>query len=331
MKNTTGATAKTTAMRKPHIAGAAQQPHRNDDQAPILSAAVTFAIVAGSSLLFCSKGVFVKSAFQLGTDPLTLLTLRMVLAMPIFLVALWITERNASVAIDRRVVWKLIGLGFIGYYLSSIVNFTGLQFVSVGLERMVLYTYPTLVVIGSVVFFRTRLRSPVVAAIILTYAGIGIAWHGEASAVAAPSQTILGVALVFLSALTYAAFMLMSGRMVRDIGGIRFTSYVVAISGGFMIFHYLCLRSPIELLTTSPPVLMHGFILAVFGTALPSFLLGIGLARAGAQKFAIISTVGPVGTVLMAWLALGESMSAASITGFAMTMTGGVAVTLMKE
>ena len=251
--------------------------------------------------------------------------------MPIFLIALWITERKATVPMDRQTFCKLIGLGFLGYYLSSIVNFAGLQYISVGLERMVLYSYPTLVVAGSVLFLKTRIKPIVVGAMLLTYAGIAIAWHGEARATGTPTDTVLGVVLVFLSTLTYATFMLMSGRMIRSIGGIRFTSYVVAISCGFVILHFFCMRSPSELLDVSTPLLAHGAILAVFGTALPSFLLGLGLARAGAQKFAIISTVGPVGTVVLAWLVLGESLNASGIIGFAMTMTGGVAVTLMKE
>ncbi|MGK0189992.1 MAG: drug/metabolite transporter (DMT)-like permease [Verrucomicrobiales bacterium] len=296
-----------------------------------IAAAVTFVICAGSALFFCSKGVFVKSAYQLGADPLTLLGLRMIIALPIFLTALWISERKATVPMNRRTFGKLVGLGFLGYYLSSIVNFSGLQYISVGLERMVLYTYPTLVVIGSVLFFKTSLNPIVVVAIILTYAGIGIAWHGEAKSTGTPAETVLGVALVFLSALTYASFMLMSGRMVKQLGGIRFTSYVVSISCGFVILHFLCARSPAELLGVSNSIMAHGAILAVFGTALPSFLLGIGLARAGAQKFAIISTVGPVGTVVLAWLVLGESMDATGLVGLAMTMTGGVAVTLMKD
>jgi len=232
---------------------------------------------------------------------------------------------------DRRTLTKLIGLGFMGYYLSSIVNFFGLQYISVGLERMVLYTYPTLVVIGSVLFLKTKLKPIVVAAIILTYAGIAIAWHGEAKATGTPNDTVLGVVLVFLSALTYAAFMLMSGRIVRSIGGIRFTSYVVAISCGFVILQFLILRSPAALLEISAPLFTHGAILAIFGTALPSFLFGIGLARAGAQKFALISTLGPVGTVVLAWLVLGESLSITGIVGFSTTLAGGIAVTLMKE
>lgn len=295
------------------------------------SAAITFLICAGSALFFCSKGVFIKSAYRLGSDPPTLLALRMIMALPVFLVALWITERRATVPIDRRTFCKLIGLGFLGYYLSSIVNFAGLQYISVGLERMVLYTYPTLVVIGSVAFLGAKLKPIVVAAIILTYAGITIAWHGEAKSTGTPADTLLGVLLVFLSALTYATFMLMSGRMIRSIGAIRFTSHVVAISCGFVILHFLCVRPPGDLFAVSKPILLHGAILAVFGTALPSFLLGMGLARAGAQKFAIISTVGPVGTVVLAWVVLGESLNASGLTGLAMTMTGGVAVTLMKE
>lgn len=316
---------ETVALSPPHA-------DPDTDAAPSPFAGfVTFIICGGSALFFCSKGLFVKSAYRLGADPITLLALRMVMALPIFLIALWITERKATVGMDRHTFCKLIGLGFLGYYLSSIVNFVGLQDISVGLERMVLYTYPTLVVVGSVLFLKTKLKPIVVGAMILTYAGIAIAWHGEAKATGTPSDTVIGVVFVFLSALTFATFMLMSGRMIRSIGGIRFTSYVVAISCGFVIVHFVCVRSPAVLLNASTPLLAHGAILAVFGTALPSFLLGLGLARAGAQKFALLSTVGPVGTVVLAWLVLGESLNASGILGFAMTMAGGFAVTLMKE
>ncbi|MEZ5325573.1 MAG: DMT family transporter [Verrucomicrobiales bacterium] len=315
----------------PALSTQALPPPRGEVSQRRISAAITFIVAAGSALFFCSKGVFVKSAYRLGADPVSLLAVRMIISLPIFLIAIWITERRAAVKMNPRTFCKLIGLGFLGYYLSSIVNFAGLQYISVGLERMVLYTYPTLVVIGSMLFLKTQLKPIVVAAMFLTYAGIAIAWHGEAKATASPSETVLGVGLVFLSAVTYATFMLMSGHMIRSIGGIRFTSYVVAISCGFVIVHFVFTRSPADLLDVSTPILAHGAILAVFGTALPSFLLGLGLARAGAQKFAIISTVGPVGTVVLAWLVLGESLNASGIIGFAMTMAGGVAVTLMKE
>ncbi|MDA0814355.1 MAG: DMT family transporter [Verrucomicrobia bacterium] len=183
-------------MRNENVALSPRHANADTDAFPRpFASVITFVICAGSALFFCSKGVFIKSAYRLGADPLTLLALRMVMALPIFLIALWMTERKATVAMDRHTFCKLIWLGFLGYYLSSIVNFAGLQYISVGLERMVLYTYPTLVVIGSVLFLKTNLKPIVVAAMILTYAGIAIAWHGEAKATGTPSDTVLGVVL----------------------------------------------------------------------------------------------------------------------------------------
>ena len=112
----------------------------------------------------------------------------------------------------------MTGLGFLGYYLSAVVTFHGLQFISVGLERMVLFTYPTLVVAGSVLWLRAPIRPGVIAAIALTYSGIAIAWHGEATLVSTPADTLIGVGLVFLSAVTYAAFVILSGQMIREFG-----------------------------------------------------------------------------------------------------------------
>ena len=126
----------------------------------------TYLIVAACSIFFCSKGVFIKSAYALGADPVSLLSLRMTYALPFFLFAGWWSSRG-RVALTRQQWITVVWLGFVGYYVSAMVNFAGLQFISVGLERMVLYTYPSLVVLGSAIFLRKRVSMRTVVAMLV--------------------------------------------------------------------------------------------------------------------------------------------------------------------
>lgn len=287
----------------------------------------TFAIVAGCAILFSSKGVFIKCAFALGADPVTVLGLRMAYALPGFVVAGWLAGRGRSTLTARQ--WaQLTLLGFVGYYLSAMMNFAGLRHISVGMERMVLYAYPTLVVIGGALFLKVRVKAVVVLAIAVSYAGILVGYAGETRA--SDGNVLAGVALVFGSAATYAYFVVASGKMIREIGAMRFSSHAVGISCVFVIVHFT-VTHPLSGLAGLPTA-VHGYalILAAFGTLIPSFLLGIGLRRAGATRFAVIGMVGPMATVILAWAVLGEGMNVAQLTGLALALGGGLLVTLAK-
>jgi len=167
------------------------------------SALLTYAIAAGSSLLFCSKGVFAKLAYAQGADTITVLVLRMAIAFPCFAVAAAVSSRNAT-TLDARQWLHLAALGFIGYYLSSFVNFYGLTFITVGLERIVLFSYPALVIVGAAVFKKQPVTRANIAAVAFAHTGIIVAFAGEASGRGSTTETLLGVALVFASALSYA-------------------------------------------------------------------------------------------------------------------------------
>lgn len=289
----------------------------------------TYLIVAACSVFFCSKGVFIKSAYALGADPITVLGLRMAYALPFFLfAAVWSSRRRAR--LTRGQWFAMTWLGFVGYYLSAVVNFAGLQYISVGLERMVLYTYPSLILLGSALFLGKKISWRMVAAMLVAYLGIVIAFQGEAVGGADAGRTLLGVGLVFTSAVTYAVFVVGSGRLIAEVGSMRFTSHVVGISCLFVLAHFVIQRA-----VTGPGAIAAGvhaqaMILAVFGTVVPSFLLGIGLKRAGAQRFAIIGTVGPLATLVLAWLVLGEALNGLQVSGFLLTMGGGLMVSLWK-
>ena len=291
---------------------------------------VTFCIVAGSSILFCSKGVFAKLAYIHGADALTVLTLRMGFALPFF-VALVVFSPHESTPITIREWTKLVGLGFLGYYVSSLVNFTGLQYVSIGLERIILYTYPSLVLAISAFLLRKPVRPVVWLACLAAWAGIVIAFTGELHNPSPSGKTVLGGALIFTSALTYASFLMLSGNTLYRVGPMRFTGIVVGFSCVFMLGHYAAAR-PVETLIKLPPAVYgYGFILAVFGTVAPALLLSHGLKRAGAQKFAVISAIGPVATLFLAWAILGERPNAGQAIGFVLTLGGGIATSLLKD
>lgn len=293
------------------------------------SAIATYGIVAASSLFFCSKAVFVKLAYRYGLDAVTVLALRMALALPFFLIGGWIDARHNPRPIASSDWARLALLGFFGWYLSSIVNFMGLKHVSVGLERMILYTYPSMVVLGSVLFYKKPLRWGVLVAMLVSYVGILIGYHAEAS-ISTTDKTFLGASLIFASALSYAVFVLLSGQLVERIGAVRFTSCVVGFSCLFILIHFAVTHPVTALFQLPHGAYGCGIALAIAGTVIPSYLFGIGLKRAGSQAFSVIGMVGPLGTVLLAWMLLGESINLVQVLGLVLTLAGGVMVSLLK-
>jgi drug/metabolite transporter (DMT)-like permease len=194
----------------------------------------TFAIAAGCALFFSSKGVIAKLAYLHGVDPLTLLTLRMILAMPLLVaVAWWAGRRAPPLALGDRL--RLVGLGLIGYYLSSLLDFHGLRLISAGLERMVLFLYPTLVVLGAALRDRRAPGRTTVGALLLAYAGIALAFHGEAAT--GNRDIALGVALVFAAAACYAAYLLLGQGLLQRLGGLRTVGWSVVSSGVLLVIH----------------------------------------------------------------------------------------------
>ncbi|HEY5792420.1 MAG TPA: DMT family transporter [Chthoniobacterales bacterium] len=301
----------------------------NSSGSDFRSGLLTFAIVAGSSILFCSKGVFAKLAFAAGADAVTVLALRMAFALPFFLAIAAGASRGAA-RLDAATWLRLAALGFLGYYFSSLVNFTGLQYVSIGLERIILYTYPSIVLVISAFFLRRRVRPVVWLACAVAWIGICAAFAGELRHPQAADQAVWGAFLIFLSALSYAGFILLSGGTIARVGVMRFTGLAVGFSCLFMLAHYGLTHDPRALGGLPAVVYGYGGILAVFGTVLPALLLSIGLKRAGAANFSIISAIGPVATFFLAWALLGESPNAGQLAGFALTLAGGLGISLLR-
>ncbi len=296
-----------------------------------LTGLAIFAIVATSAILFCSKGVVAKLAYAHGADALTVLALRMGFALPCFAVIAALTSFGAP-PLGAGDWARLAGLGFIGYYVSSLVNFIGLQYVSVGLERILLFTYPSMVLVISAFVLRRAVSPRTWVACGIAWLGIAAAFLGETHAPVANPHTGLGTALILLSALTYAVFLLLSGGMIRRVGALRFTALAVGFSCLFMLGHAaLTPTTRSALLHLPPAVYGYGLTLAVLGTVVPSLLLGIGLRRSTPQRVAIISSLGPVTTLLLAWAVLGEKPNLAQVAGFALTLGGGLFTSLRPD
>jgi drug/metabolite transporter (DMT)-like permease len=278
------------------------------------------------SIAFSGKPVLVKAAYAHGIDTTTLLTLRMLFAAPLFaLMALGAGRMTEKVG--RHEVLALAGLGFLGYYLGSFLDLAGLEHVSAGLGRLILYLYPTLVLLLSALFLHQPLRGRQLLSLALSYAGIALVFADEAKAGGDPAVTALGALLVFGSAVTYAVYLVSGSRLVHKFGAMRFSAYASLIATGFVLAHFLALR-PLEALRAGEEVYRLVAVLALFSTVLPLWLMAEGLRRIGANQVALIGCIGPVATLGFAALFLDERVSAAQLAGAALVLAGVLLISL---
>ncbi|HEY6079336.1 MAG TPA: DMT family transporter [Polyangiaceae bacterium] len=278
--------------------------------------------VVGSAVAFSAKAVIAKLGYRHGADPATLLALRMGLSLPFFAVAAVVTSRGRA-ALPGRDVGKIVLLGVLGYYLASVLDFYGLAYISAGLERLILFVYPTLVVVLGAIVFRTRITRRTVVALGLTYAGIALAVKSEAAG-ASGHDAWLGVSLIFGCALSYACYLLGSGRLIPRIGSLRFSALALIVSALAMLLHFAVVGG--SFLGHPPVVYLDGLVLALVCTVLPVFLLAEGIRRIGAGPASIIGAVGPVSTILLAHWVLGEPIHAMQAVGTALVLLGATVV-----
>jgi drug/metabolite transporter (DMT)-like permease len=296
------------------------------------AAILTFAVVAGSALLFSAKGVVAKLAYAGGADAITVLVLRTGMSLPVFVAVLWWTNRRAEHRLTAR-DWRTLSLlGFSGWYLASWLDFKGLEHISAGLERIVLFSYPVMVVLATTIRRRRMPGLLMTAATLTAWAGIAIAFAGEARArTGAAGELWLGTVLVFYGAVAYTVFVIVSGDIVKRLGSARFIAAVATVSSVLMIVHWACVKPWNSLQDVPPVVWRQGILLATLCTIVPSFLTGLGLKLAGPQRFAVIGSIGPAGTLIMAALWLGESVDLPRALGFVLTLAGSLAAALLKD
>ncbi|MBM1106912.1 DMT family transporter [Aurantibacter crassamenti] len=291
------------------------------------SIGILFAILG--VVLFSAKAVMVKLAYIYNVDHLTLLLFRVVFALPFYvLIALNLkTPQRAQEIKSKDYLWLII-FGILGYYLASLFDFMGLQFIKAGLERIILFIYPTIVVLLSWVFFKKKLSRNQFIAIIITYIGVLVTFWDE---IGISSDSIYwGGFLIFLSAFTYAAYLVGSGWLIPKFGVLRFTSYAMIVSTLCIIIHYAVV-SDFDLFNYPNEVYYLGLAMAVFSTLLPSFLVSEAIKRLGASTFSIFGSLGPISTIILAFFFLDERITYLQIFGMMIVIAGVTLVSLNKK
>lgn len=288
--------------------------------------------VAASAALFSAKAVFIKLCYAQGSTAVVLMTWRTLFCLPFFLgmavYAGW--KGRATVApLSPQDLASVAGLGLFGFYLSGLCNMTGLQYVSAGMERMILYIYPTLVVLFSAWVLRKPPASGLIAPLILSYAGVGMSFGAEAFGDHG-SRPYLGGSLIFASAVCYALFLVAQGRIIHRVGAQRITSYAMLFSSGAVLLHF-SLTSGWADLRQPPMVLLLAAVTAVFCTVAPSYLMAWGIQRIGTGPAAVISSVGPVSTFVLAAMLLGETAGPAQVLGLGLVIAGGLMLGVGKS
>jgi drug/metabolite transporter (DMT)-like permease len=275
---------------------------------------------------FSVRPILIKLAYAYVTDPVTLIALRMVFSLPFFFaMALWVRRDTARTPLTRRDWWAVLFLGFLGYYLASFLDFLGLQYISAGLGRLMLFLYPTITVLLSALFLGKYVSRRDIVALVISYAGLALVlsqgFAGE------NRNLMLGALLVFGSAICYAVYLVSSSQVVTRIGSVRFTAYATSVASLLCILQFLLLR-PLSALQLPPQVYGLAIAMAVGCTVLPVFVTSEALRRIGANQVAIIGAAGPVTTIFLGWLGLEESMTLLQLAGAALVLAGVLLVTI---
>jgi len=285
-------------------------------------------LAAIGAIAASGKAIIVKLGLRHGVDATTLLALRMAMALPLFLLLAWWSSRHAaplSWADRGRIAW----LGFTGYYLSSWLDFQGLQYISVTLERLILYLNPTLVLLIHVVLTRQRPGRWQLVALALSYAGVLVAFGHDLQREG--GQIILGSLLVLGSAISYALYLFGSGQIVARIGAVRLTAQASCVACALVLLHF-GLTHPWPVLWQAPhAVHWLSLINATACTVLPVLAIMLAVKRIGSSLAAQVGMLGPVSTIVMSLWLLDEPMGPAQIAGTVLVLCGVLLVTRLRR
>ncbi len=276
------------------------------------------ALAAAGSIAFSGKAIIVKLAYRYGVDAVTLIMYRMLFALPLFLLMAWWGSRGQP-PLTRRDAAVVLGLGFSGYYLASFLDFAGLQYVSASLERLILYLNPTLVLLLGVLLHGQRVSARRIASLAVSYAGVLLVFGHELSF--AGREVALGTALVFASAVSYALYMVYSGAEVRRLGALRLTGLASTVACLLCLLQFVLLR-PLAAAAVAEPVIWLSLLNATACTVAPVLMVMMAIERIGAALAAQTGMIGPLSTIAMGVLILGEPFNSWIVAGTALVLTG---------
>ncbi|AYQ30486.1 MULTISPECIES: DMT family transporter [unclassified Polaromonas] len=270
------------------------------------------------AIAFSGKAIIVKLAYRYGVDAVTLIMYRMLFALPIFALMAWWASRGKP-PLTRKDWLGVLWLGFTGYYLASFLDFAGLAFISASLERLILYLNPTLVLLLGLVMYKRRVSAPQIIGMAISYCGVVLVFGHEITLQGADAAW--GALLVFLSAVSYALYLVYSGEMVRRLGSLRLVGLATSVACLLCLLQFVLLR-PMSAAAVAPEVIWLSLLNATLCTAVPVLMVMMAIERIGAGMAAQTGMVGPMSTILMGVLILGEPFTAWVAAGTVLVIAG---------
>lgn len=282
-----------------------------------------FLLACLGSVLFSAKAIVTKLTYRYGVDALTVMGFRMLFSLPFFAciaaVQAWQAREGRLVRLSRRDAGQILLLGFIGYYLSSYLDFIGLQYITAGLERLILFLSPTFVLLISALYLKRRVTALQWLAMGLSYVGVLLAFIHDLSF--AGSNVLLGAGFVLASAFSYAIYLISSGEVLKRVGSTRLVAYAMSASAVYALIHFLW-QQGWEGLIQPVKVYQLSLIHAVLNTVLPTFMIMWAVARIGAPLTSQLGMVGPVSVLFLAAWLLDEPITALQLVGTALVLIG---------
>ena len=308
----------------------------NSAQAAPKNIATGVLLALAGSIAFSGKAIIVKLGYRYGVDAVTLLMYRMLLALPFFLVLSWWAGKGQA-AITRKDWGRILFLGFSGYYLASFLDFAGLQYISASLERLILYLNPTLVLLLGWFVWRKKITHSQWTAFALSYAGVLLVFGHEllqsgatVGGSSSPAAAGVGSALVFASAVSYALYLSFSGELVQKLGSLRLAGLATSVACLLCILQFVLLR-PFSAAAVPTPVLWLSLLNATACTIAPVLMVMMAIERLGAAKTSQIGMVGPLATIFLGVVFLGEPLNAWIIAGTVLVLSGVYLVSNSKK
>ena len=275
-------------------------------------------LAAFGAIAFSGKAIIVKLAYRHGVDAVTLIMYRMLFALPIFAVMAWWASRGKA-PLTRKDWLGVIGLGFTGYYLASFLDFAGLAHISASLERLILYLNPTLVLLLGLLLYQRRITAHQIVGMAISYCGIALVFSHEVTLQGA--DVAWGALLVFLSAVSYAVYLVYSGEIVKRLGAMRLVGMATTVACLFCLLQFVLLR-PLSAAAVAPEVIWLSVLNATLCTAVPVLMVMMAIERIGASLAAQTGMLGPLSTILMGVVILGEPFTAWVAAGTVLVIAG---------
>jgi len=290
-------------------------------------------MVLVAAVALSSKAIIVKLAYVYPVDATTLIALRLAFSAPFFIaLAIWARFSESTPTIGKHDAWMVVILGVVGGYAPMWLDFSGLVYVTAGLERIILFLYPTMVVVISAVLFKQRIGRREIFALVASYIGVGLAvGHDFTVLKSGVGDTLLGASLVFASSLVYAGYLVYSGRIIPRIGPASFTAYNMLAATVASGVHFALSQDVGVLFHLPAQIYWLSLLMAIVATVLPAILLSVGIHRIGSSKASLVSSVGPVSTILLAYVFLGEGITWLQIAGTLLVLIGVLAITVNSK